>query len=381
MVLQRLAKLARGEAGAKGEEAAQKDKPTSVDQQRVSVAAVTWALRLLIGREPVNEAEVALHRNNATIGDLRRAFMQTHEFQALLAQATGRKPTLSVPAFMLRQPADARIPWRFEPPSLATAGSQLCTAGQFEEPAFAELMDSLRLGTSRHRKLWEHAYVLGLLLREGLVGPGRKAIGFGCGKERIPAFLAARGTQVLATDAPAGETFNQGWATTNQYATESADLFFPGVIEREDFDRRVSFRPVDMNAIPEDLAGQYDACWSACSLEHLGSLKHGLDFIENSLGVLRPGGLAVHTTEFNLSSNDATIESPGLSIYRRRDIEALCSRLIDKGHQVLPLNLHPGDREIDEVIDTPPFGTPHLKLMVGRFNVTSIGIAVRKARA
>lgn len=351
----------------------------AVDSQPVTEEAVIWALRLLVGRDPVNAEEIALHRRNATLGDLRTAFMRTWEFEALHARATGKAPRFVAPAFLTAPPADPALPWRLAPPSLAQAVSQLCTGEQLEEPAFAEIMRALRIEPRPHRKLWEYAWIVSVLKRQGLLAPGLSAIGFGCGREPIPAFLAAHGVAVLATDAPAEERFNQGWAGTNQYAAQVSDLFVPGIAPRDAFDRLVSFQPLDMNAIPADLAGRYDMCWSACSLEHLGSLRHGLDFIENSLSVLRPGGIAVHTTEFNLTSNDETMESPGLSIYRRRDIEELATRLTARGHRVLPLNLNPGRTKLDRVVDLPPYGLPHLKLKVQGMTLTSIGIAVRRA--
>jgi 2-polyprenyl-3-methyl-5-hydroxy-6-metoxy-1,4-benzoquinol methylase len=258
--------------------------------------------------------------------------------------------------------------------------SQLCTAAQFDEPAFKALVAALRAAPGHHRKLWEHVYIMRVLSSQGAIGPGRKALGFGCGRERIPSLLASMGTEVLATDAPEEETFNQGWATSNQHANRVTDLLYKGIVRPADFERLVSFRAVDMNAIPADLDGQFDCCWSSCSLEHLGSLQHGLDFIENSLRALRPGGIAVHTTEFNLTSNGETIETPGLSIYRRRDIEALAARLSRQGHELLPLNFDPGDTPVDAVVDVPPYGKPHLKLAVGSLTLTSIGIAVRRGR-
>lgn len=99
---------------------------------------------------------------------------------------------------------------------------------------------------------------------------------------------------------------------------------------------------------------------------------------EQSLKTLRPGGLAVHTTEFNLSSNDATFEHPTLSLFRKRDIEDLYARLIAAGHKVWPLNLHPGTGPADAHIDLPPYGTPHLKLEVASYVTTSIGLVVEK---
>jgi SAM-dependent methyltransferase len=352
--------------------------PEQVDGLPVTDEAVTWALRLLIGRDPVNQAESELHKQHRSLADLRTSFMRTQEFAALQARVAERPPAFAIPPFLLRPPADPSIPWMSGEPTLTSPSTQLCTAAQFDDPDFAELVATLQLAPGYHRKLWEHGYVVSVLRNAGLLKAGRRAIVFGCGRERLPAYFASMGLEVLATDAPAEETFNQGWAGTGQFAEEPDDLFVPSLLDRGRFDRLVSFRAVDMNAIPQDLAGRFDACWSTCALEHLGSLRHGLDFIENSLSVLRPGGIAVHTTEFNLGSNDETLESPGLSVYRRRDIEALAARLAGQGHEVFPLNFHPGNRELDEVIDLPPYGSTHLKLAVQRMTCTSIGVAIRK---
>jgi SAM-dependent methyltransferase len=149
------------------------------------------------------------------------------------------------------------------------------------------------------------------------------------------------------------------------------------MLDNGKFDRLVQFEPVDMNNIPPHLKN-FDFCWSACCFEHLGSIEHGLNFVEQSLKTLRPGGLAVHTTEFNLSSNEATLEIPTLSLFRKRDIEALYGRLIAAGHKVWPLNLHPGTGPADEHIDLPPFGSPHLKVAVRAYATTSIGLVIEK---
>ena len=144
-----------------------------------------------------------------------------------------------------------------------------------------------------------------------------------------------------------------------------------------EFDRLVRFAPVDMNAIPAGLEG-FDLCWSSCAFEHLGSIEHGLRFVEASLRTLRPGGIAVHTTEFNLSSDTDTFEAENLCLFRRRDMEALLERLARAGHTPWPLNLYPGDGAIDAHIDLPPYALPHLKLQVGQYVTTSIGIVVQK---
>jgi 2-polyprenyl-3-methyl-5-hydroxy-6-metoxy-1,4-benzoquinol methylase len=350
------------------------------DDLPVTSESVIWAMRLMIGREPASETELELHRRHASLGQLRQALAESPEFQMYAATARAARARFVAPDFLSLPPEDSTIPWRHGPPTLAEPVSQLCTAAQFDEPAFKALVTAFRAAPGHHRKLWEHVYIMLVLASQGMIGPGRKALGFGCGRERIPSLLASMGTEVLATDAPEQETFNQGWATTNQHANRVTDLLYKGLVRPAEFEKLVTFRAVDMNAIPSDLDGQFDCCWSSCSLEHLGSLQHGLDFIENSLRALRPGGIAVHTTEFNLTSNVETIETPGLSIYRRHDIEALASRLTMQGHEVLPLNFNPGDTPVDEVVDVPPYSKPHLKLAVGSLTLTWIGIAVRRCR-
>ena len=76
----------------------------------------------------------------------------------------------------------------------------------------------------------------------------------------------------------------------------------------EDFDRLVDFQPVDMRSIPSTLR-VFDAGSGppACCFEHLGSPQAGLDFVLASMDCLRPGGVAVHTTEYDVN------DSPGRS--------------------------------------------------------------------
>lgn len=343
---------------------------------RVSRDAAVWAIRLFLGREPRDEAEIELHRGHHTLESLRRGFAQTHEFENFL-DSLRDGAEYRAPLFLLQPPVSRSIEWRFAPPSLAMPVSQLCTQDQLTEVAFDLWCRALGLSPNPHRKTWEFCYIAAVMDAAGLLRPGVRALGFGVGQEPLPALLARRGVQVLATDAPSSIVEVQGWASTGQHAAGLEALNRPGILPFEELQRQVSFRPVDMNAIPEDLRG-FDVCWSSCAFEHLGSIEHGLRFFEASLQTLKPGGLAVHTTEFNLSSNDATLETPGLSLFRKRDIEDLLLRLAAAGHKVWPLNLHPGTGEMDRHIDLPPFALPHLKLKVARYVTTSIGLVVQR---
>src|SRR6516225_3315679 len=96
------------------------------------------------------------------------------------------------------------------------------------------------------------------------------------------------------------------------------------------------------------------------------------------MACLKPGGLAVHTTEFNVSSNDRTIDNGPLVIFRRRDIEKAAARLRAKGHSI-DLDFDSGTTPADLYVDLPPYKKePHLKLKIGEFVSTSIGLVIRK---
>ncbi len=230
---------------------------------------------------------------------------------------------------------------------------------------------------SPHRKTWEFAYILALLESKGMVAPGHSGLGFGTGREPLPSVLARAGVSVMASDAPGSSEANTLWADSAQWSQTLEELWRPDLVDRDTFTSRVQFRPVDMNAIPADLRG-FDFCWSACCLEHLGSIQHGLDFLRNCLATLRPGGVSVHTTEFNLGSNEATLQAPELVLFRKQDIEQVLGELAADGHHVEPLNLWPGATPVDEHIDLPPFGLPHLKLALRGYLTTSIGLVVTK---
>lgn len=262
------------------------------------------------------------------------------------------------------------------PPVPLVFGSTLCRAEHFLLPLFAYWCSELRMYPSMHRKLWELVYITQTLHDFGKLAPGMRGLGFGVGQEPLSTYFASKGVEVLATDLDLERAKAAGWVHTGQHANAPENLFWPGIIERDEFDRMVKFQTVDMNAIPDDLT-DYDFCWSACSLEHVGSINKGLAFIENSLKTLKPGGVAVHTTEFNMSSDEDTLETGGTVLFRKQDIRLLARMLEIRGHKVMPLNFYPGATEIDEYIDVPPYGSdPHLRLEIAAYKCTSIGLAV-----
>lgn len=256
----------------------------------------------------------------------------------------------------------------------------LCRQADFDTSYFHFWTARLGEGLRYHRKLWEFVFICQSLWERGAVTPGRRGLGFGVGIEPLSAFFASHDCEVLATDLNTGEAVDMGWAATNQHAAGKEALRKPWVCPDSLFDRNVEFRECDMNNIPDSFT-DFDFCWSACALEHLGSIELGLAFIERSIQCLKPGGWAVHTTEFNLSSDDATVDDEFTVLFRRRDLEALAARLTAQGHQVAAFNFDPGNDPVDRYIDVAPYREqPHLKVALAGFAATSVGIIVQRGR-
>jgi len=256
--------------------------------------------------------------------------------------------------------------------------SKLCTQADLQADSFRYWLNELKIPFYYHRKFWELCYVMHAV--EKYAAKAGHGLGFAVGDEPLPSWFTHAGHKIMATDAPA--ELSKGWSDTNQHADRIEKLFKEHLVSREVFFENATFQTADMNNIPKNLTG-YDFCWSVCSFEHLGSLQKGEDFVVNSLNTVKPGGLAVHTTEFNVSSNDETIDNWGTVIYRRQDIEKLIKRLESLGHTVFPMDWSPGDSPLDNYIDIPPWdivrNCPHLKLSVDGFACTSIGLIIRKA--
>ncbi|MEP7201840.1 MAG: hypothetical protein ABI894_04475 [Ilumatobacteraceae bacterium] len=254
-----------------------------------------------------------------------------------------------------------------------------CSSVDILHSRYAEICGMLRHPVDWHRKLWEWVFVVHHLLEAGVVKPGSRGLVFGVGSERLPALFAKLGAAIVATDAPADVGESQGWVGTGQHLSSLAQIRYPEIVEGDVFDANVSYRTCDMRDIPADLEG-FDFNWSSCCFEHLGNLQAGMDFVISAVEqTLRPGGIAVHTTEFNLSSDEHTVEQGDTVIYRHRDIDQLIQKLRGRGHEVEEFVVAPASHHWDFHVDTPPYTSKvHLKLLLGQYVTTSAGIVVRR---
>jgi hypothetical protein len=213
----------------------------------------------------------------------------------------------------------------------------------------------------------------------GYLESGKKGLGFGVGREQLPALMANFGCAVTATDLHADSFISKQWAATGQHSTSVSQLNSQKICPESIFLDKVTFRFIDMNLIPSDL-NNFDFIWSSCALEHLGPMKCCVDFILNSLDCLAPGGIAIHTTEFNLSSNTVTVEDAPTVLFRYSDIEDIAKAIKDRNCR-MEINFSRGVLPLDNYVDYEPLGGAHLNLMASGYVSTSFGIIIHKPKS
>jgi SAM-dependent methyltransferase len=242
----------------------------------------------------------------------------------------------------------------------------------------AEAAEVENIGFIVHRKHWEYCAIAQTLHERGMLEAGRTGCGFAVGREPLSSAFASMGVQVLATD-QATENAAEVWL--GQHAASLENVYWPGLISRPDFDARVRFGPVDMRELRLPWSETFDFIWSSCALEHLGGLEAGWQFILSSMDLVKPGGIAVHTTEFNVASNNETLEAGHSVIYRRRDIEDLDRQLRANACGLSRCDFFAGDDQQDIDFDYPPYfenNRPHVKLLIEGHVATSFLLIIRK---
>lgn len=266
----------------------------------------------------------------------------------------------------------------YSEPDLENPISQLVTQSQVESDVFKRWCEEIKETPRCNRKLWEYVYVLQCLHKADKLKPGIIGLGFGVGKEPLPALMAKYGCSVVATDMDESLANEIGWVKTNQHSTSTKDLNSLGICEQEPFERLVSFITADMNKIdPKLKESKFDFIWSCCSVDHLGSIELSKKFLIETAKMLKPDGVSVHTTEYNVLSNTKTLDNTGIIIFRRKDIESLQTELDSMGY-TMTFNLHTGSGKMDMFVDMPPYVDNHLKLYLAGYVSTSVGFMIKQ---
>ena len=144
-----------------------------------------------------------------------------------------------------------------------------------------------------HRKIWEFNQALYGLRTLRRLAPDATALGIGCGHEELMYFLANRIGRVVATDLYEGVYLGgESAADVLAHPAKYAPFHF-----RED---RLEVRQMNALALQFE-AGSFDFVFCLSSLEHFGSEDDKLAALREMHRVLKPGGVAVLTTEIVLN--------------------------------------------------------------------------------
>lgn len=265
--------------------------------------------------------------------------------------------------------------------TVSTLASCLCTEEKLRSDVFQTWAVQLRESPNHmHRKVWEWCYISQALKERGFLRPGMRGLGFAVGTEPLTSIFATYGASIVATDLYTDVAQVKGWVETHQHAEGYDAINARKLCDEAELRRLVEFKFADMNDISSEFNGKFDFLWSSCALEHLGSLEKGKAFILSAMNCLKHGGVAVHTTEYNLSSNSKTVESGETVLYRKQDIEDIIRSLRAQGYQI-DIDWNEGSGYSDGFVDVPPYEhKTHLKLKIGEFVVTSLGMIIQKAQ-
>lgn len=250
----------------------------------------------------------------------------------------------------------------FENAPAFTLESKICTSADIYSDWHRSLAKCLRADNYKLRKIWEWTYTLKALQVAGKLHRGSTGLGFGCGTEPLASCFANFADRVMVTDAPIEVIDGKGWSDTAQHTASLEDAKHEWLAPRVDLDRVLEFSYVDMNHIPESLHNRYDFVWSSCALEHLGSKAKGLQFIVNSSRCLKPGGVGIHTTEYDLSGT-SVIDEWETVLFSTADLLEVLPRLVAEAERscpglklrLLPFNLTRGAAFLDGYVDIPPY--------------------------
>lgn len=233
----------------------------------------------------------------------------------------------------------------------------------FQSEWYQHWIREFQLGPRIHRKLWEVAIICETLKSQGALRSPLRGVEFGCGNGFLAKSLEAYGPTILATD-----------------------LFGPSWIGTHGGGAGLNAKNVDMNWI-DGASGHtavnveaYDFSYSACSMDHCGSVWLTKRFLLNQMNVLTLGGVAVHTAEYTISRG---LPREGSTSWMDcSDVVDMQSLAESCGYEMAPINWNIGSHAQDHQIDIPPYeGESHLKVEVsgGRWG-TCIAFALRKTK-
>ena len=264
-------------------------------------------------------------------------------------------------------------PYHITNPNDQSKLNRLCYVEDWENSEIKEALSELQKLSPEgfiHRKDWEWALGIIAMRRFGKLNEKSTAIGVGSGTEPVPFYLANKVKHVYATDLY-GQ--NDGWkrAAPSDFP-ENPKKYAPFPYKED----ALTVLRMDGTKL-EFTSESFDIAFSFSSIEHFDGKNHAgaLRCLREIERVLKPGGLAVITTEYIINDK----EHP--EFFNRRTIY---SDLIDKLERlklVEPLDLRITTKTLDTVMglyDTVENTHPHILLRVKDILLTSIMLVFQR---
>jgi SAM-dependent methyltransferase len=143
--------------------------------------------------------------------------------------------------------------------------------------------------TQKDRKSWEFIQVYLGLKHLGLLNGQAHTIGLGVGHEPLIFAFTNTCEAVVATDLYDSENWSTAAMSTQEVYNKNPFPYHP---------ERLTVRHMDMTQVeyPDE---SFDFVWSCCSIEHVNNFKDLHKVYQEIHRILKPGGIAALTTEFN----------------------------------------------------------------------------------
>jgi len=143
-----------------------------------------------------------------------------------------------------------------------------------------------------HRKDFEWTHCVYGLERLQMLGPNRRVLGVGAGREDVIFYFANRCAEIVATDLYEGRF--EGWEAVPDFVDHPAK-FAPFPFRTE----ALTVMRADGRSLPfEDET--FDVVYSLGSIEHFGGHHAAAESMREQARVLRPGGVVCVATEWIL---------------------------------------------------------------------------------
>jgi SAM-dependent methyltransferase len=221
--------------------------------------------------------------------------------------------------------------------------NRLCYIEDWDNVEIQQAFQELQLNRWRehiiHRKDWEWALGIIAMKRFNKINKNSVAIGVGAGKEDVLFYLANKINHVYATDLYSELRWRK--AATYDFVTNPAKYApFPY--------KQSAMTVLQMDAtnleFPSD---NFDIAFSFSSIEHFGGENHSgaLKSLKEMERVLKPGGIAIITTEYILNSKEHK------EFFNKSTIYSDIINKLDGLSLIEPLDLRITTNTLNSVID------------------------------